>query len=67
LAQHAFDVLASLRCQATTGGVASFLTAAHAASKEAKAASEVAGAAGTQSPVSTSESAVSDIVSETSA
>jgi acetyl esterase/lipase len=28
LTQHAFDVLASLRCQATTGGVAAFLTAA---------------------------------------
>jgi acetyl esterase/lipase len=28
LAQHAFDVLASLRCQATTGGVAAFLDAA---------------------------------------
>ena len=28
LAQHAFDVLASLRCQATTGGVAAFLEAA---------------------------------------
>jgi acetyl esterase/lipase len=28
LAQHAFDVLASLRCQATTAGVASFLDAA---------------------------------------
>ena len=27
LAQHAFDVLASLRCQATTAGVASFLDA----------------------------------------
>jgi len=28
LAQHAFDVLASLRCQATTAGVAAFLDAA---------------------------------------
>jgi acetyl esterase/lipase len=28
LAQHAFDVLASLRCQATTAGVAAFLEAA---------------------------------------
>ena len=28
LAQHAFDVLASLRCQATTNGVAAFLDAA---------------------------------------
>ncbi len=33
LAQHAFDVLASLRCQATTGGVAAFLTAARAAKR----------------------------------
>jgi acetyl esterase/lipase len=30
LAQHAFDVLASLRCQATTGWVAAFLDAARA-------------------------------------
>jgi acetyl esterase/lipase len=30
LAQHAFDVLASLRCQATTGGVVAFLQAAWA-------------------------------------
>jgi acetyl esterase/lipase len=33
LAQHAFDVLASLRCQATTAGVASFLDAARLAHK----------------------------------
>jgi acetyl esterase/lipase len=31
LAQHAFDVLASLRCQATTSAVADFLVAARAA------------------------------------
>ncbi len=31
LTQHAFDVLASLRCQATTAGVASFLDAARQA------------------------------------
>jgi len=31
LAQHAFDVLASLRCQATTAGVAAFLDAVRAA------------------------------------
>jgi acetyl esterase/lipase len=31
LAQHAFDVLASLRCQATTAGVAAFLDAARVA------------------------------------
>ena len=30
LAQHAFDVLASLRCQATTSAVADFLEAARA-------------------------------------
>jgi len=30
-AQHAFDILASLRCQATTAGVASFLDAARVA------------------------------------
>ncbi len=30
LAQHAFDILASLRCQATTGGVAAFLDGARA-------------------------------------
>ena len=30
LAQHAFDVLASLRCQATTGGVVAFLDAVRA-------------------------------------
>ncbi len=74
LAQHAFDVLASLRCQATTGGVASFLAAAHAASKAARAASKEAGAESKaarttsgQSPASTAESKVSDIVSETRA
>ena len=60
LAQHAFDVLASLRCQATTGGVASFLTAARAARGGGRAA-------GGQIPASTSESEVSDIVSETRA
>jgi acetyl esterase/lipase len=32
LAQHAFDVLASLRCQASTSAVADFLEAARAAS-----------------------------------
>ena len=30
LAQHAFDVLASLRCQATTSAVADFLQGARA-------------------------------------
>jgi acetyl esterase/lipase len=34
LAQHAFDVLASLRCQATTNGVAAFLEAARAMATE---------------------------------
>ena len=37
LAQHAFDVLASLRCQATTAGVAAFLDAARAFSSAAPA------------------------------
>jgi acetyl esterase/lipase len=35
LTQHAFDVLASLRCQATTAGVASFLDAARVARRRA--------------------------------
>jgi acetyl esterase/lipase len=53
LAQHAFDILASLRCQATTAGVAAFLDAARVA-------------AGTPSaPRSTTPSRVSDIESET--
>ena len=34
LAQHAFDVLASLRCRATTAGVAAFLDAAIAGAKD---------------------------------
>ncbi len=38
LAQHAFDILASLRCQATTSGVASFLEGALAATRIAAAA-----------------------------
>jgi acetyl esterase/lipase len=38
LTQHAFDVLASLRCQATTGGVASFLEAARVRTRMAKGA-----------------------------
>jgi acetyl esterase/lipase len=37
LAQHAFDVLASLRCQATTSAVADFLEAARAAGETADA------------------------------
>jgi acetyl esterase/lipase len=56
LAQHAFDVLASLRCQATTGGVAAFLDAARASS-----------AARHHEGTMKSGSDVSDIVSETSA
>jgi acetyl esterase/lipase len=59
LAQHAFDVLASLRCQATTAGVESFLTAARAA-KTARSASP-------GSRATTAQTKVSDIVSETSA
>ena len=34
LAQHAFDVLASLRCQATTSAVADFLEAARFAADQ---------------------------------
>ena len=36
LAQHAFDVLASLRCQATTSAVADFLQGARAATPDAE-------------------------------
>jgi acetyl esterase/lipase len=56
LAQHAFDVLASLRCQATTAGVAAFLDAALASVRDTDrtSASEV-------SPTAK----VSDVVSET--
>ena len=36
LAQHAFDILASLRCQATTSAVADFLEAARAAGGRAQ-------------------------------
>jgi acetyl esterase/lipase len=62
LAQHAFDILASLRCQATTNGVAAFLDAARTAARSA-------GPRPTGSPPrpSTAASGVSDIVSETSA
>jgi acetyl esterase/lipase len=52
LAQHAFDVLASLRCQATTNGVASFLDAARSA-------------AGQIPPPSPPSSTQSDVESET--
>jgi acetyl esterase/lipase len=40
LAQHACDVLASLRCQATTAGVAAFLDAARTAASVAPPATE---------------------------
>jgi acetyl esterase/lipase len=40
LTQHAFDVLASLRCQATTAGVASFLDAARQAKLAATPSTE---------------------------
>jgi acetyl esterase/lipase len=53
LAQHAFDVLASLRCQATTNGVAAFLDAARSARPQFRA--------------TTAPPEVSDIVSETRA
>jgi acetyl esterase/lipase len=59
LAQHAFDVLASLRCQATTTGVAAFLDAARAA--------QGSRGAQPQPEATTAASDVSDIVSETSA
>ena len=61
LAQHAFDVLASLRFQATTNGVAAFLDAARSAAQSA------AHSSGHPSGPSTAASGVSDIVSETSA
>ncbi len=63
LTQHAFDVLASLRCQATTTGVAAFLDAARAAQVQGGANS---GAARPHYTASTATSDVSDIVSETS-
>jgi acetyl esterase/lipase len=56
LTQHAFDVLASLRCQATTGAVATFLAAAR-----------TAGSTRSQLSPTTAPAEVSDIVSETSA
>jgi len=64
LTQHAFDVLASLRCQATTSGVAAFLDAARAARAKGGANS---GAARPHYTASTAASDVSDIVTETSA
>jgi acetyl esterase/lipase len=65
LAQHAFDVLASLRCQATTNGVAAFLDAARSAAQSA--ARHGGHSSGHPSGPSTAASGVSDIVSETSA
>ncbi|HVB90478.1 MAG TPA: alpha/beta hydrolase [Acidimicrobiales bacterium] len=56
LAQHAFDILASLRCQATTSGVASFLEGALAAQRAAAA---------TAAPSLTTSSGSSRIESET--
>ena len=56
LAQHAFDVLASLRCQATTAGVAAFLEAARGRRGRA---------AGGPRPARPPDREVSDIVSET--
>ena len=61
LAQHAFDILASLRCQATTNGVAAFLDGARSAARPTGRSS------GHPSRPSTAASGVSDIVSETSA
>jgi acetyl esterase/lipase len=54
LAQHAFDVLASLRCRATTAGVAAFLDAARWRTTRAKAPHLAPGVSGV----------VSDVVSE---
>jgi acetyl esterase/lipase len=56
LAQHAFDVLASLRCQATTAGVAAFLDAALASVRQTDRTSDQG-----VSPAAK----VSDVVSET--
>ncbi len=56
LAQHAFDVLASLRCQATTAGVAAFLDAAVAAVRHNDSTSSLKVSPTTK---------VSDVVSET--
>jgi acetyl esterase/lipase len=53
LAQHAFDVLASLRCQASTAGVAAFLDAARLAARQ------------TPAPGANTQAKVSDVVSET--
>jgi acetyl esterase/lipase len=50
LAQHAFDVLASLRCQATTSGVADFLEAALAAHRRGSAGPSPAGSDGATHP-----------------
>jgi acetyl esterase/lipase len=61
LAQHAFDILASLRCQATTNGVAAFLDAARSVARSAPRS------VGPPARPSTASSGVSDIVSETSA
>jgi acetyl esterase/lipase len=56
LAQHAFDVLASLRCQATTAGVAAFLDTVRAHAVRANAPGQSAPRPAPK---------VSDIVSET--
>jgi acetyl esterase/lipase len=51
LAQHAFDVLASLRCQATSSGVADFLEAPLAAHRRGAAGPAPAGTGGVAHPV----------------
>jgi acetyl esterase/lipase len=51
-AQHAFDILASLRCQASTAGVASFLDAARLAKT------------GRPDPIATPMAEISDVVSD---
>ena len=50
LAQHAFDVLASLRCQATTNGVAAFLDAARSAPLAARPAARTGRLSGPRPP-----------------
>jgi acetyl esterase/lipase len=52
LAQHAFDVLASLRCQATTSGVAAFLEAARFRASGGPAPGNDGGRRGSQPPPS---------------
>jgi acetyl esterase/lipase len=54
LAQHAFDVLASLRCQATTSAVGDFLDGARAATAPRRTADVHTSVTGSDSPSNTS-------------